>query len=109
MPLSKNDQKEVKLEAIALPKGKANAFVKKMTAVFDEYSLWKSMKMIDADTTNVNTGRKNGIIIRSQRLFTDKKLQQFQFMGCQLYILDQVLRLLMNDNLGENNTSFDCK
>ena len=69
----KNERKEVKLEALDLPNGKADTVVKVITAVLDEYNLWKSIKMIVADTTNVNTGRRNGIVIQLQRLFVCSK------------------------------------
>ena len=68
----KNEQREVKLEALDLPNGKADTVVKGITAVLDEYNLWKSIKVIVADTTNVNTGRRNGIDIQLQRLFVEK-------------------------------------
>ena len=101
----KNERKEVKLEALHLPNGKADTVVKGITAVLDEYNLWKSIKMIVADTMNVNTGRRNGIVIQLKRLFAQKKLEEPQFIGCQHHILDRVLRLLMNEELGGNNTS----
>jgi len=37
----KNGRKEVKLEALHLPNGKADTGVKGITAVLDEYNLWK--------------------------------------------------------------------
>ena len=60
----KNEQREVKLEALILPNGKADTVVKGITVVLGEYNLWKSIKMIVADTTNVNTGRRNGIVFQ---------------------------------------------
>ena len=101
----KNEQREVKLEALDLANGKADAVVKGITAVLDEYNLWKSIKMIVADTTNVNTGRRNEIVIQLQRLFAGKKLEKPQFVGCQHHVLDRMLRLVMDDKLGGNNTS----
>ena len=101
----KNEKREVKLEALDLPNGKADTVVKGITAVLDEYNLWKSIKMIVADTTNVNTGRRNGIVIQLQRLFAEKQLEKPQFIGCQHHVLDRVLRLVMDGKLGGNNTS----
>ena len=54
-----NEGKEVKLAAICLSSGKARTVFEGIQNVLDEYSLWKSIKMIVADTTNVNTGRQN--------------------------------------------------
>ena len=105
MLVLKNEQREVKLEALDLPNGKADTVVKGITAVLDEYNLWKSIKMIAADTTNVNTGRRNGIFIQLQRLLAGKKLEKSQFVGCQHHVLGRALRLVMDDKLGDNNIS----
>ena len=64
MLVLKNEHREVKLEALELPNGKADTVVQGITAVLDEYNLWKSIKMIVVDTTNVNTGRRKGIVIQ---------------------------------------------
>jgi len=87
----KDERKEVKLEALHLPNRKADTFVQRITAVLDEYNLWKSIKVIVADTTNVNTGRRNRIVIKLKRVFAQKKLKEPQFIGCQHHILDGVL------------------
>ncbi|CAI9725298.1 Hypothetical predicted protein [Octopus vulgaris] len=99
----KNEQSEVKLEALQLLNGKANTVVKGITAILDEYNLWNFVKMIIADTTCVNTGKRNGIVIQLQRLFAQKGLKEPHFIGCQHHILDRVLRAVMNNELGENN------
>ena len=101
----KNEQREVKLAALDLPNGKADTVVKGIVAVLDEYNLWKSIKMIVADTTSVNTGRRNGIVVQLQRMFAKKKLEEPQFIGCQHHVLDRVLRIFMDDKIGGNKTS----
>ena len=105
MLVLKNERREVNSEALDLPNGKDDTVIKGITAVLDEYNLWKSIKMIVADTTNVNTGRRNGIVIQLQRLFAQKKLEEPQFIGCQHHVLDRVLCIVMDDELGGNNTS----
>ena len=52
-----------------LPDGKADTVFKGITAILDEYNLWKSIKMVVVDTKNVITGRRNGIVTQLQRLF----------------------------------------
>jgi len=47
----------LKLAVICLPNGKARILFEGIANVLDEYNLWKSIKMIVADNTNVNTGR----------------------------------------------------
>ena len=64
----KNEQREVKLQALDLPDGKAGTVVKGITAVLDEYNFWKSIKIIVLDTTSVNTGSRNGIVTQLQKL-----------------------------------------
>ena len=68
----KNEQREVKLQALDLSNRKADTVVIGMTAVLDKYNLWKSIKMIVAGTTNVNIGRRNGIVTQLQRFFFQK-------------------------------------
>lgn len=58
-----------------LPNEKADTVVKGITAHLDDCSLWKSIKMIVADITNVNTESRNRIAIQLQRLFAQKKLK----------------------------------
>ena len=54
MLVLKKKQIEVKLQALDLPDGKADTVVKSITAILDKYNLWKNIKMIEADTRNVN-------------------------------------------------------
>ena len=53
MLVLKNKLKEVKLKALVLPNGKAETVLNGITAIFDEYKLWKSLKMIVKNTTNL--------------------------------------------------------
>ena len=59
--------------------------------------------MIVADTTNVNTGRQNGIVVQLQNKFTVKKLEESQYIRCQYHILDRVLRVIMDAEFGGKN------
>ena len=54
--------------------------------------------MIIFDTTSVNTGRKNGIVIRLQKEFENKGFQKPQYIGCQNHALDLILRHLLDFN-----------
>ncbi|CAI9738962.1 Hypothetical predicted protein [Octopus vulgaris] len=55
--------------------------------------------------TNVNTGKRNGIVIQLQRMFAQKCLKEPQFIGYRHYILDRVLRVVMDNELGEEKSS----
>ena len=58
-----NERTEVKSDALRLKDGKADAIAQAITKVIDEYNLWNARKMITADTTSVNTGKKNEVVI----------------------------------------------
>lgn len=55
------------------------------------------VKIIISDTiaVNVYTSHKNYVVARLQRQFRQKGLDELQFIGCQNYILDLVLRHLL--------------
>ena len=52
------------------------------------------------DTTSVNTGKKNGVVVILQRMFTEKRINKPQFISCQHHVLDRILRLVMDEELG---------
>ena len=95
----KNEQGKVRLAALKLPDGKADTIAKGLERVLDEFRLWGSIQMIVADTTSVNTGRKNGVVSRLQRMFRSKGHPAPQFIGCQHHILDRILRVVMDAEL----------
>jgi hypothetical protein len=92
-----NERTEVKLAALPLTDGKAETIAEGITQVLDEYNLWKSIKMIVTDATAVNTGRKNGVVVKLQDKFAKKGISQPQFIACQHHILDRILRLVMDE------------
>lgn len=47
--------------------------------------------MTVTDTTSVNTGERNDIVIQLQSLSAQKDLKELQFIGCPYHILDKVL------------------
>lgn len=65
---------------------KEHNVVTELTAVLDEYNLWKSMIMFIADIMNVNTGRRNKIAIQLKRPLVQKKQVEFQFIVHQHHI-----------------------
>ena len=66
----KNESKEIKLTA--LKDGKAQTIAEGLQEVLEEFNLWGSVVMIVAYTTNVNTGKKTGIIVWLQQMFEEK-------------------------------------
>ena len=61
--------------------------------------------MIVADTTSVNTGKKNGAVVRLQQRFTAKGFDKPLFIACQHHMLDRILRVVMDEEIGESTTS----
>ena len=101
----KNERTEVKLDALLLKDGKDDTIAEAITKIIDEYNLWNEIKMITADTTSVNTGKKNGVVIQLQQRFLEKVGCKPQFINCQHHVLDRMLRLAMDEELGPNSSS----
>jgi hypothetical protein len=79
----KNEFKEVRLSILALPNGQAKTIVSAIAEVLTEFSLWSSIKMIVSDTTNVNTGKKNGVVVSLQKWCREFGFESPVFIGCQ--------------------------
>ena len=97
--LLKNESEEVKLTTLKLRNGKADTIAEGLGEVLEEFNLWESVKMIIADTTSVNTGKKSGVVVRLQRMFEQKGFSKPQFVSCQHHVLDRVLRVVMDEEL----------
>lgn len=75
------NESQVQLDAFHRPNGKVDTFPNEITAVPEEYSLWKSVKMIVAGTTNEKHGNNNWIVILLQIISAQKKLEETRFIG----------------------------
>ena len=95
----KNESKGIKLTALKLKDGKAQTIAEGLQDVLEEFNLWGSVVMIVADTINVNTGKKTGIVVRLQQMFEEKGHPKPKFISCQHYVLDRILRIVMDDEL----------
>ena len=95
----KNESKEIKLTALKLKDGKAQTIAEGLQDVLEEFNLWGSVVMVVADTTNVNTGKKTGVVVRLQQMFEEKGHPKPKFISCQHHVLDHVLRVVMDDEL----------
>jgi len=101
----KNPDSEIKLAVLDLNDGKAKSIGNGISDVIDEYKLWGSINMIVADTTNINTGKQSGVVVRLQRMFNSRGHQAPQFISCQYHVLDRILRLVMDQELRAGKTS----
>lgn len=91
-----NPTRTLHLGILACKSGSAEDIFVPLQALLDEYNAWNCVRMIVSDTTAVNTGRKSGIVIRLQREFREKGLEEPQFIGCQHHVLDLILRHVLD-------------
>ena len=101
----KNEQKEIKLAALSLKDGKSQTIFTAIKEVLNEYDLWSSIKMIVTDTTNVNTGKKTGVVTLLQEHYRHLGFAVPQYVGCQHHVVDLILKHFMNEKFGAK-TSF---
>ena len=95
----KNESKEIKLTTLKLKDGKAQTIAEGLQDVLEEFNLWGSVVMIVVNTTNMNTGKKTGVVVRPQQMFEEKGHPKPKFISCQHHVLDRVLRVVMDDEL----------
>src|SRR6185436_3778580 len=88
--------RKLNLGIIVCESGSAEDIFSAMKKLLDDFDAWKSIKMIVCDTTAVNTGHRNGIIVRLNKEFERKGLSRLQYVGCQHHILDLILRHLLD-------------
>ena len=58
----KNSEQELRISALTLPDGKSLTIFNALVDVLNEYNAWNQIKVIITDSTNVNTGNKNGVV-----------------------------------------------
>ena len=95
----KNERTVVKLGALCLKDGTAKTIAVGIAKVHDEYNLWNSIKMINADTTSVKTEKKKGVVLQLHRMFSEKGINKLQFISCQHNVLDKILCVMMDEEL----------
>lgn len=76
--------------------GSANDIFIKLKELLNQYDGWNAIAMIITDTTAVNTGVRNGIVVKLQREFQSFGLNPPQFVGCQHHILDLLVRHILD-------------
>lgn len=101
----KNDTKEIKLGVLVLENGKSYTIFNGIKELLEKFNLLKSIKMIITDTTNVNTGRKSGVVTLLQNHYRSLSLPPPQYIGCQHHILDLILRHVMDEIFGAKTSS----
>ena len=100
MCVLKNENRIINLGILTCKSGSSRAIFEEIKTLMDEYDAWKSSKMIICDTTAVNTGKENGVVVKFQKAMSEKGYEKPQFIACQHHILDLVLRHIMDFQLG---------
>jgi len=98
--LIKNRDKEIRLAVLTLENGRATTIFNAIKEILMEYELWPKVKMIICDTTNTNSGSKNGIVTQLQKYCKQVHGYSPQYIGCQHHVLDRVLRHAMEFVIG---------
>ena len=63
----KNEIREIKLGVLKCKSGSAQNIFNELEQLLNEFAAWSNIKMIISDTTSVNTGRLNGIVVKLQK------------------------------------------
>ena len=74
----------------------SNEIFQEIKFILNDFNAWSSIKMIVSDTTAVNTGRRNGVVVQLQEEMSHLKMDKAQFVGCQHHILDTILKHVLN-------------
>ena len=100
-----NANREIILAVVELTNGKGKTIFDGIKAMLDEYNLWSSIKIIVSDTTAANTGKCLGAVTWLQNHLEDIGQEKPAFIGCQHYILDTIMKHVLNDHFGGTPTS----
>lgn len=92
----KSATRDIRLGVVRCKSGSSKDIYDALEKVIDEYDAWSSIRMIVCDTTAVNTGRANGVVVRLQRTMNEKGLDVPQYIGCQHHILDRILKHVLD-------------
>ena len=103
--LLKNAEKEIRLAVLSLRNGKAETISTAIKAVLAEYKLHSCIRVIICDTTNTNSGSKNGVVRSLQNYCQQNSGQTPQYIGCQHHVLDRVLKHAMDSVLDGDTSS----
>ena len=60
--------------------------------------------MIICDTTAVNTGRVNGVVVKLLKKMAEMSLERPQFISCQHHILDRILKHVLDFYISKHST-----
>lgn len=89
-------QRQLKLGIVKCASGSSNHIYAAIKSLLDDFDAWSSIQMIVCDTTPVNTGRLNGVVVQIQKEVMRKGFPEPQYVGCQHHILDRILKHVLD-------------
>lgn len=99
-----SETRQIKLGIRKCDSGSAQDIYNEIENVLEEFDAWSSIKMIICDTTAVNTGHINGVVVKIQQKMREKGFEQPQYIGCQHHILDRILKHVLDYFVGKHTT-----
>ena len=80
----KSENREIKLGVLKCKSGSAQNIFNKLEQLLNEFAAWSNIKMIISDTTSVNTGRLNGIVVKLQKKMSEMGLEKHSSLGASI-------------------------
>ena len=99
-----SQSREIKLGILKCSSGSAQHIYNQLEQILDEYIAWSCIKMIICDTTAVNIGRVNGVVVKLQKKMAEMGLERPQYIGCQHHILDRILKHVLDFYISKHST-----
>ena len=89
----KCENREIKLGVLKCKSGSAQNIFHELEQLLNDFATWSNIKMIILDTTSVNTGCLNGIVVKLQKKMCEMGLEKPQFTGWQHHVLDRMVSM----------------
>ena len=67
-----NENRIINLGILTCKNSSSRVIFEEIKSLMGKYDAWKSIKMIICDTTAVNTGKENGVVVKFQKAMTEK-------------------------------------
>ena len=89
----KSENKEIKLGVLKSKSGSAQNIFNELEQLLNEFAAWSNIKMIISDTTSVNTGRLNGIVVKLQKKMSKMGLKSHSLLGASIMFYTEWLSM----------------
>lgn len=96
---------QLNLGVLRCKSGSAKEIFGEIKKTLDQFDAWKNIAMIICDTTNVNTGCRNGVVKQIQQSILNFGFLKAQYIGCQHHVLDLLIRHVLDHAVDESSAS----